>query len=62
VSKALELIKESTPNTLVYAFRITAIRELLGEINSSTVKVSRYANVVIHELAKLGRVKQRTEV
>jgi hypothetical protein len=29
----------------------------LGEINSFTVKVSRYANVVSHELARLGRVR-----
>jgi hypothetical protein len=59
-SKESELIKDTTPNTLVYAFRISAIRELLRERDINVIKISRDANRVSHELAKLGRVSRRT--
>jgi ribonuclease HI len=60
-AEAVELIKDSTPNTSVYAFSITTIRELLRERESSLAKINREANVVSHELAKLGRMQGRTE-
>jgi ribonuclease HI len=50
--KAMELIKESRPNTSIYAFRITVIRDLLRKRVSSLVKISRDCNNVCHELAK----------
>jgi hypothetical protein len=50
--EAMELIKESTPNTSIYAFRISVIRDLLRERVSSLVKISRDCNNVCHELAK----------
>jgi hypothetical protein len=52
-------IKESTPNTSVYALCISVIREILKERNSAFVKISRDANVASHELARLGRVYHR---
>jgi hypothetical protein len=52
-AEASELIKETTPNTSVYAFGISAICELLRERDIKIVKVSREVNVVNHELAKL---------
>jgi hypothetical protein len=55
-SEALEMIKESTPNTSVYALCISVIRELLKERNFALVKISRDANVASHELARVGRV------
>jgi hypothetical protein len=60
-AEAVELIKDSTSNTSVYAFSITTIRELLRERESTVAKISREANVVSHELAKLGRMQGRTE-
>jgi ribonuclease HI len=59
--EAVELIKEGTPNTSAYAFRINTIRELIRERDVSVLQVSREANMVSHELAKLGRVQARTE-
>jgi hypothetical protein len=50
------MIKESTPNTSVYALCISVIRELLKERNFALVKISRDANVASHELARVGRV------
>jgi hypothetical protein len=61
-SEALDLIKESTPNTSIYAFRINVIRELLRERGSTLVKISRDGNGVSHELARLGRLKHQTQV
>jgi ribonuclease HI len=61
-SEALELIKECTPNTSPYAFRINIIRELLRERDTKLVWINREANMVSHELAKLGRVHGRTMV
>ena len=61
-AEAVELIKESTPNTSVYAFRISAICELLRERETKIARISRDVNVVGHELARLGRVHARTEV
>jgi hypothetical protein len=56
------MIKESTPNTPVYALFISIIRELLKERNSALVKISHDANVASHELARLGRVYRRAQV
>jgi hypothetical protein len=61
-SEALELIKEKTPNTSIYAFQVSAIRVLLRERNFTLVKIGRNVNVASHELARLGRVAQRTEM
>jgi hypothetical protein len=60
-SGALELVKESTPNTSIYAFRINVIRDLLRKRDSILVKI-RDGNNVSHELAKLGRLKHQTQV
>jgi hypothetical protein len=57
----VELILETTPNTSAYAFRINVIRELLRERDVKIVKISREANIVSHELAKLGRIQGRTD-
>ncbi|XP_071681543.1 uncharacterized protein [Lolium perenne] len=54
-SEAVELLKESTPNTSMYAFRVAFIRDLLKERDISVVKISREANMASHELAKIGR-------
>jgi ribonuclease HI len=61
-SEAVELIKEGTPNTSIYSFRVTVIRDLLRERESTVLKISRDANVVSHELAKIGRVQLRSDV
>jgi hypothetical protein len=61
-TEALDLVKESTPNTSIYAFRINVIRELLRERGSTLVKISRDGNSVSHELARLGRLKHQTQV
>jgi ribonuclease HI len=61
-AEAVELIKESTPNTSAYAFSINVIREFLREREIKIAKISRDVNVASHELAKLGRVHGRTEV
>jgi hypothetical protein len=61
-AEAVQLIKDSTPNTSVYAGRVAAIRELLRERDSYVAKVSRELNCVSHGLAKLGRVHGRTEL
>ncbi|KAK1626717.1 hypothetical protein QYE76_001032 [Lolium multiflorum] len=56
-SEAVELLKESTPNTSIYAFRVSFIRDLLKERDITVVKISREANMVSHELAKIGRTQ-----
>jgi hypothetical protein len=61
-AEAVELIKESTPNTSAYAFSINVIREFLREREIKIAKISPDVNVASHELAKLGRVHGRTEV
>jgi hypothetical protein len=61
-SEALEVINEKTPNTSIYAFQVSAIRELLRESNFTLVKIGRMVNGASHELARLGRVAQRTEM
>jgi hypothetical protein len=50
-AEAIELIKATCPNVSAYAFRINSIRELLGERNSSIVKIGREENKASHELA-----------
>ncbi|KAK1678993.1 hypothetical protein QYE76_039841 [Lolium multiflorum] len=60
-AEAAELIKGSSPNMSVYAFKISVIRELLQERDVSIAKISRGINAVSHELAKLSRVSARTE-
>jgi hypothetical protein len=50
-SEAVELIQEATPNTSTY---------VIGELSVS--KISRDAKMASHELAKLGRVKHRSNV
>jgi ribonuclease HI len=59
---AVELINGKNPNISVYAFRVTAIRDLLQERESSLVKISRDCNSVSHELANMGRTLARTEL
>jgi ribonuclease HI len=61
-SEAIELIKDKNQNISVYAFTISAIRELLQERDICVTKISRDANMVSHELAKLGRINHRTAV
>jgi hypothetical protein len=61
-SEAWELVKESTPNTSIYAFRIKVIRELIQERDSTLVKISRDCNHVSHELAKMGRLRSHSQV
>jgi hypothetical protein len=61
-SEAVELLKDGTPNTSIYAFQVSVIRELLRERNFPLVKVSRDVNMVCHELTRLGRVDRRTEL
>jgi ribonuclease HI len=58
-SEACELINDATPNTSIYVFRVTIIHELIMERDIAVIKVSRDANMVSHELAKLGRVYHR---
>jgi prefoldin subunit 5 len=60
-AEAVELIKQTTPNMTIYASRIQEIREILREREIRIAKVYREANLVSHELAKLGRVQRRTE-
>jgi hypothetical protein len=59
--EAFKLIKESTPNTSMYAARVRVIRELLTERDVELARVDRNANCVSHELARFGRVNARTE-
>ncbi|KAK1642061.1 hypothetical protein QYE76_059866 [Lolium multiflorum] len=59
--EAVELIKQTSPNTTIYGSRIQEIREMLREREIRIAKVYREANLVSHELAKLGRVQHRTE-
>jgi ribonuclease HI len=61
-SEAVELLKEGSPNSSIYAFQVSVIRELLKERNFPLVKVSRDVNMVSHELARLGRVDRKTEL
>jgi hypothetical protein len=61
-SEAMDLVKESTPNTSIYAFRINVIHDLLRERGSTLVKISRDGNSVSHELARLGRLNHQTQV
>jgi hypothetical protein len=61
-AEAIDLIRESTPNTSIYAFRVSSIRELLKESNIKLDKVSHDANVASHELAKIGRIEHRSAV
>ena len=59
---AVNLIKESTPNTSTYAFRISSIRDLIKERETKLASISCDGNGASHELARLGRVQARTEV
>ena len=43
-------------NTSMHAFRIATIRELIKKKKIKIAKISRGANVVSHELARLERV------
>jgi hypothetical protein len=61
-SEAVELLKDGSPNTSIYAFQVSVIRELLRERNFPLVKVSQDVNMVSHELSRLGRVDRRTEL
>jgi hypothetical protein len=61
-AEAVELIKENTPNTSAYAFRINVIHELLRKRGTILAKISRDVNAVSHELAKIDRCQQRTEL
>jgi hypothetical protein len=60
-AEALTLIQEQTPNTSVFTFTISSIRELLRERGGSLGKTCREANGLAHELAKMGRVLHQTE-
>ena len=59
-AEAIQLIKDDTPNTSIYAARIQMIREMMRERDVVVVKISREANRASRELAKLGRVQDRT--
>jgi ribonuclease HI len=61
-SEALYLIKNTTPNTSMYASRIQVIREFLRERAITLAKAYREANTASHALAKLGRVGGRNEI
>jgi ribonuclease HI len=61
-AEAVDLIKDTTPNTLAYAFRINVIRELLRKRGCKLNRISREANSASHELARLGRVQGRTKM
>ena len=56
-AEAAELIKETTPNTFSYAFRISIIPELIRERGTTIARISRVTNKANHELAIIGRVK-----
>ena len=58
---AVNLIRKGAPNTSIHAFRITRIRELLQERDIQLFSISRDANGASHELARMGRVQNRTE-
>jgi hypothetical protein len=60
--EALILISDKGPNISAYAFQITAIRELLRERGSRITKISRDANGPSHELARLARVNEHSEM
>jgi hypothetical protein len=55
-AEAVDMINGSTPNVSAYAFRIYVIREFLQETDVKLIKISREANMVGRELAKLERV------
>jgi fructosamine-3-kinase len=59
--EAIQLIKDTTPNTSRYASRVQVIRELIRERDVKLAKVHRVANRVSHELARWSRVHGRTE-
>ena len=59
-AEAVELIKDSTPNTSIHAFRISNIRELIQERGIKLARISRDANGASHELARMGSVLART--
>jgi hypothetical protein len=63
-AEATELIKDSTPNTSIYAFSfcISVICELFREKVTRLAKISRDANMVSHELARVRRVHKKTAV
>lgn len=61
-SEAVQLIKESTPNTSIYTFNISRIRDVIKERGTKTASINRDANGASHELARTGRVQNRTEV
>jgi hypothetical protein len=59
---AVEMINGRNPNISASAFRVTAIRDLLQERESSLVKIPLDCNSVSHELAQMGRTLARTEL
>jgi hypothetical protein len=61
-AEAIQLLKEDTPNLSSYAFQVSVIRDLFRERETRIAKIGREANAVSHELARLGRVVQRTEL
>jgi hypothetical protein len=60
-AEAVDMINGSTPNVSAYAFRIYVNREFLQETDVKLIKISREANMVGRELAKLERVQNITE-
>src|SRR4051812_5415191 len=48
-AEAIELIKGDTPNSSIYAFSISVIRELLRKRSINIVKIDRKANTASHE-------------
>jgi hypothetical protein len=60
-AEAEELIRKTTPNTSVFAFKVNVIHELLRERDTRIVKISHVIDSVSHELAKLARVQDHTE-
>jgi ribonuclease HI len=61
-AEVCELIKDSTPNTSTYMTRVGVIRDLIRERAVKVSRVGRDKNCVSHELARIGRVDQKTEL
>ena len=61
-AEAIKLLDVRSPNSSIYASRISVIRELIRERDIQVAQISRDANKASHELATLGRVQGRTTV
>jgi hypothetical protein len=61
-AEVCELIKVSTPNTSTYMTRVGVIQDLMRERAVKVSRVGRDKNCVSHELARIGRVDQKTKL